>query len=513
MLAIAAAGNDAAGGDDAANKDNVAANEAAGSSAEAHLVPHSPLVSPVRESTPERQPVSERPPSPSPTIPETEWVIPNLYSPDTDWRDHGPYVSWMILTSMIFRIMESKALGMINMLFLLEVVEDPPTTERGWRFHYKAAVPAGPSVAADKGKAPMPDLDIPAEFLAEDAQARKRLEEEQASERLVPTVTGEDLAKETCLMFLKTRAIGKGKRSARALEIDLRYRDTQWFNPEFLPTTMAGYAASNTAGGSFGAHQFTDLMSPLQQLMDFCGGLVFNEFSWNYEEEQIWYVTSSTDDEIVDPRSGREQAATKLLYLLERGGCLMFMDVEYCSCQSLNPDDLKNFGVHKIDMEFLSYRDNYDLNLLRHSPQLPSYCRACCCAGNIIQAGPGWFKAALSVLHLLYLEMLRSSITPFPWIKSLQYFVKVTACGTHDNVADLLTKAFDGPRFEYLVVHIGMVVNTIASCKFFLLDALFLLVVVNLPAGCFVSAGSTMLLLVVNLPAGCFVSAGSYRLC
>ncbi|GJY36135.1 ribonuclease H-like domain-containing protein [Tanacetum coccineum] len=40
---------------------------------------------------------------------------------------------------------------------------------------------AGPSVGADKGKAPMPDLDIPAEFLAEDAQARKRLEEEQAS--------------------------------------------------------------------------------------------------------------------------------------------------------------------------------------------------------------------------------------------------------------------------------------------------------------------------------------------
>ncbi|GJV73463.1 hypothetical protein Tco_1493458 [Tanacetum coccineum] len=39
---------------------------------------------------------------------------------------------------------------------------------------------AGPSVAADKGKAPMSDLDIPAEFLAEDAQARKRFEEEQA---------------------------------------------------------------------------------------------------------------------------------------------------------------------------------------------------------------------------------------------------------------------------------------------------------------------------------------------
>ncbi|GKF43048.1 hypothetical protein Tco_0126390, partial [Tanacetum coccineum] len=48
---------------------------------------------------------------------------------------------------------------------------------------------AGPSVA-------MPDLDIPAEFLAEDAQARKRFEEEQASERLVQRLRAEDLAQE-----------------------------------------------------------------------------------------------------------------------------------------------------------------------------------------------------------------------------------------------------------------------------------------------------------------------------
>ncbi|GJZ86143.1 hypothetical protein Tco_0657753 [Tanacetum coccineum] len=91
MLAIAAAGNDAAGGDDAASEDNAAANEAAGSAAEAHFVPHSPPVSPVREPTPERQPVFERPPSPSPTIPETEWVVPNPVSPVTDWRP-WPYV-------------------------------------------------------------------------------------------------------------------------------------------------------------------------------------------------------------------------------------------------------------------------------------------------------------------------------------------------------------------------------------------------------------------------------------
>ncbi|GKC66341.1 hypothetical protein Tco_1098939 [Tanacetum coccineum] len=38
--------------------------------------------------------------------------------------------------------------------------------------HTAVPEPAGLSVAADKGKAPMPELDIPAEFLAEDAQAR-----------------------------------------------------------------------------------------------------------------------------------------------------------------------------------------------------------------------------------------------------------------------------------------------------------------------------------------------------
>ncbi|GKC67783.1 hypothetical protein Tco_1100381, partial [Tanacetum coccineum] len=67
MLAIAAAGNDVADDDAAANEDNATADEAAGSAAEAHPVPHSPLVSPVRELTPERQSASERPPSLSPT--------------------------------------------------------------------------------------------------------------------------------------------------------------------------------------------------------------------------------------------------------------------------------------------------------------------------------------------------------------------------------------------------------------------------------------------------------------
>ncbi|GJY78327.1 putative ribonuclease H-like domain-containing protein [Tanacetum coccineum] len=65
--------------------------------------------------------------------------------------------------------------------------------------------------------------------------------------------------------------------------------------------------------------------------------------------------------------------------------------------------------------------------------------------------------------------------------------IQVLKIHTDDNVADLLTKAFDGPRFAYLVVHIGMSI---------------LLLVVILPAASLVSAGSSMFLLVVILPAG-----------
>ena len=37
-----------------------------------------------------------------------------------------------------------------------------------------------------------------------------------------------------------------------------------------------------------------------------------------------------------------------------------------------------------------------------------------------------------------------------------KHLIKVEKIFTDDNVADLLTKAFDGPRFQHLVVHIGM---------------------------------------------------------
>ncbi|GJW39231.1 hypothetical protein Tco_0065076, partial [Tanacetum coccineum] len=82
---------------------------------------------------------------------------------------------------------------------------------------------AGPSVAADKGKAPMPELAIPAEFVAEDAQARKRLEEEQASERLVQSLRAEDLAQEDL----------PNVSEERAKELDdlmMRMAETDWLN-------------------------------------------------------------------------------------------------------------------------------------------------------------------------------------------------------------------------------------------------------------------------------------------
>ncbi|GJT14483.1 ribonuclease H-like domain-containing protein [Tanacetum coccineum] len=68
--------------------------------------------------------------------------------------------------------------------------------------HADISESAGPSVGTNKGKAPMPDLEIPAEFLAEDAQARQRLEEEQASARLVQQLQAEDLPQADVLLFL-----------------------------------------------------------------------------------------------------------------------------------------------------------------------------------------------------------------------------------------------------------------------------------------------------------------------
>ncbi|GJS53129.1 putative ribonuclease H-like domain-containing protein [Tanacetum coccineum] len=73
--------------------------------------------------------------------------------------------------------------------------------------------------------------------------------------------------------------------------------------------------------------------------------------------------------------------------------------------------------------------------------------------------------------------------------------IQVLKIHTNDNVADLLTKAFDGPRFEYLVVHIGMV-DMIGFCWSY-----------------YDSAGSYPFCWTIGFCWSYFVSAGSYGLC
>ncbi|GJS48029.1 hypothetical protein Tco_0598150 [Tanacetum coccineum] len=366
MLAIAAAGNDAADDDDATNEDNAAADEAAGSAAEAHPVPHSPPVSPVRELTPERQSTSAEPlvfgPEPRPA----GYVDPDVFEPiifgpqprpsdfvDPDLEEpvifgppprpdnyiepadidnlgsmeddtiHGGFHEESpvgpndaptptadaagraedptLLTSLSAKldrcmgridsletelgtskkIMGGAILTLVSRVKKLERTDDvdleglsrmasealghdPPAvpsedikereeeevplrrkrsahrrartefhTSAFAQFHAPLSTDvlpqadisesAGPSVGADKGKAPMPDLEIPAEFLAEDAQARQRLEEEQASERLVQQLQTEALVQADLPPVSEERA-------KELDELMMRMTETDWLN-------------------------------------------------------------------------------------------------------------------------------------------------------------------------------------------------------------------------------------------------------------------------------------------
>ncbi|GJV87226.1 hypothetical protein Tco_1531164 [Tanacetum coccineum] len=188
----------------------------------------------VRETTPERQP-------------ETEWVVPNPVSPGTDWRpwpscngtdnslkpdwehqeSHGGAILTLVsrvkkLERTDYHVWPSEALGHEQATFpsedmrkreSKEVPSRPPQAD--------ISESAGPSIGADKGKAPMPDLEIPAEFLAEDAQARQRLEEEQASARLVQQLQAEDLAQADVPIVSEQRA-------KELDELMLRMTKTDW---------------------------------------------------------------------------------------------------------------------------------------------------------------------------------------------------------------------------------------------------------------------------------------------
>ncbi|GJX93593.1 hypothetical protein Tco_0348179 [Tanacetum coccineum] len=258
MLAIAAAGNDAADDDDAANEDNAAADEAAGSAAEAHPVPHSPPVSPVRELiTGKRLPTLDfvapdlrKQFSLSPTRPDN-YIEPadfdNLVSMEDEPPCHGGFHEVLGRTRLIRKeagnskenhggsyfdtcISERNARGGGSSLEVrggLSSCQDRVSYLQLCSIHDTLSADVLPQAAilgiCGGGKAPMPELDIPAEFLAEDAQARQRLEEEQASERLVQRLRAEDLAKEDL----------PNVSEERAKELDdlmMRMTETDWLN-------------------------------------------------------------------------------------------------------------------------------------------------------------------------------------------------------------------------------------------------------------------------------------------
>ncbi|GJV91862.1 hypothetical protein Tco_1539675 [Tanacetum coccineum] len=203
-------GNDA-DDDDATNEDNAAADEAAGSAAEAHPVPHSPPVSPVRELTPERQSTSAEPlvfgPEPRPAGRQLYWSLRTLIN-SFSWRYtiHGVFheespVGQLMLLTPTARCHDVDLEGLTQWRLKLWVHDQPAVPSEHMEEREEEEVPlrrkrsvyqrartefhtsafaqfhaplstdvlpqadisesAGPSVGADKGKAPMPDLEIP----------------------------------------------------------------------------------------------------------------------------------------------------------------------------------------------------------------------------------------------------------------------------------------------------------------------------------------------------------------
>ncbi|GJT90619.1 putative ribonuclease H-like domain-containing protein [Tanacetum coccineum] len=85
--------------------------------------------------------------------------------------------------------------------------------------------------------------------------------------------------------------------------------------------------------------------------------------------------------------------------------------------------------------------------------------------------------------------------------------IQVLKVHTDDNVADLLTKAFDGPRFEYLVVHIGMVDMVLVSAGSYGLCWMSCSCWFRVHAGRHTSPGGFISADRVCIPAVCTVSA------
>ncbi|GJW97976.1 hypothetical protein Tco_0179784 [Tanacetum coccineum] len=232
------------------------------------------------------------------------------------------------------------------------------------------STPAGSSGVAEKGKAPMPDLDIPAEFVAEDAQARKRFEEEQASERLDlddlmmrmtetdwlnlmmqvgsnPALARELLGADVTEANFIERMTAIKERKKRALA-DLRYRalkgkplkqsevtndDGNWLKSVVVValTCWNGYSSDgsavlDTAGGTLGILVLLLLFPLLQQKILLLHMRVFMLFFLDSDEDELgvsmfwcWCCGCGTNSQMIDecdPRGKVEPISNLPLLLL-----------------------------------------------------------------------------------------------------------------------------------------------------------------------------------------------------
>ncbi|GJU79468.1 hypothetical protein Tco_1281833 [Tanacetum coccineum] len=336
--------------------------------------------------------------------------------------------------------------------------------------HTAVSESAGPSVAADKGKAPMPDLDIPAEFLAEDAQARQCFEEEQQfhpqSQILVESRFSVPDKKQSSK---KPRlAVKRCFFSMEKLEERSVVTQPKGYEDPYIPKHVTSGIALFMWMTSFldppikpGVQKFEVLMKGEFEMsamgeMTFFLGLQTSSYSTDFSSE------CSQEDIQVSKRATKIRLVCKKQTIMATSST----EAEYVAAASCCAQ------VLWIQNQLLDYGFNF-MNTKIFIDNQSTIC---------IVKNPVFHQRTkhIEIRHHFIRDANEKNL------------IQVLKIHTDDNVADLLTKAFDGPRFEYLVVHIGMVVNTAASCTFFLLTGWFLLVVLcfcwHTSAGGFISA-------------------------
>ncbi|GJU25054.1 hypothetical protein Tco_1163675 [Tanacetum coccineum] len=82
---------------------------------------------------------------------------------------------------------------------------------------------------------------------------------------------------------------------------------------------------------------------------------------------------------------------------------------------------------------------------------------ACPSTNGKIAIGTIWVSEDKEMPELgHFIAIVATSSTEAEYVAAANCCGQVLKIHTVENVADLLTKAFDGPRFNHLVVHIGM---------------------------------------------------------